>query len=190
MQNEFSPREDDDKTWTTRLAGALETLGCVGGPQPHGGWPCEWPGLSRRQLSMLELRRRVGRGEARCIISIEIHRLLPVRFSIRGHRSYQVCACGHVRCDPWALPTAQSTRRHADTEFGADAEPPNTHKQKQVSKVCTNAATSDRMNRHLGMSDYFFGLPCTAHSLNIASVCSCSGAFITRCFTSGENGPE
>ena len=86
---------------------------------------------------MLELRRRVGRGEARWYnLMIEIHRLLPVRFSIRGHRSYRVCACGHVRCGPWALPTAaQSTRRHADTEFGADAEPPNTHKQKQVSKV-------------------------------------------------------
>ena len=141
---------------------------------------------------MLELRRRRRPWRSAVYnLMIEIHRLLPVRFSIRGHRSYRVCACGHVRCGPWALPTAaQSTRRHADMEFGADAEPPNTHKQKQVSMVCTNAATSDRMNRHLGMSDYFFGLPCTAHSLNIASVCSCSGAFITRCFTSGENGPE
>lgn len=70
----------------------------------------------------------------------------------RIHTAYAAFVCGAAAPGHFSNCTP---RRHADTdaEVVADAEPPNTQKQKQVSKVCANAATSDRMNRNHGMSD-------------------------------------
>ena len=92
-----------------------------------------------------ELGRRVGRGDARCILLHMYYRI---------HTAYAAFVCGAAAPGHFQLHTA-TARTHADTdaEVVADAEPPNTQKQKQVSKVCANAATSDRMNRNHGMSD-------------------------------------
>jgi len=104
------------------------------GPKPEVYDPCA--------------RVRASRGPWRCAVYTFTY-VLPYPYRIRGVRVWPAApgpAQGTSNCTP---------RRHADTdaEVVADAEPPNTHKQKQVSKVCANAATSDRMNRNHGMSD-------------------------------------
>ena len=74
----------------------------------------------------------------------------------RIHTAYaEPRSCVALRHQEGTSNTAHAAGRHADTdaEVVADAEPPNTHTQKQVSKVCANAATSERMNRNHGMSD-------------------------------------
>jgi len=149
VQNEFSPGEDDDKTGRRDARGLSRLV--VARPRVRG-----LVGRIRKAMDasgrnpkftthVRELERRVGRGDARCIL---LHMYYRTTVSIPHTRRSCVALRhqGTSNCTP---------RRHADTdaEVVADAEPPNTHKQKQVSKVCANAATSDRMNRNHGMSD-------------------------------------